>query len=233
VTGARREVCAVALLCAGLGGCTGLFQSRAQPEQIYYLRAPPAGAAVPAGAAAMLPAPGVSLRVGHPLATPGLDSPHIMLVQPDHRMNFYTGSRWPSAASDVLEALAVQTLRASGAWASVQDTASPFPTDYLLQLTVRHFEADYTSGDAAPVVLVTLDCTIGRGGGREVVATFAAAGSAPAAANRLSAVVAAFEQASGTALEALAQQAAQVARADVQPAQNIASPAPSSRRPSQ
>jgi hypothetical protein len=65
------------------------------------------------------------------------------------------------------------------------------------------------------------------------VATFTASGSAPAAANRLSAVVAAFEQASGTALEALAQQAAQVARADVQRAQNIASPAPSSRRPSQ
>jgi ABC-type uncharacterized transport system auxiliary subunit len=148
-------------------------------------------------------------------------------------MNFYTGSRWPSAAPDVLEALAAQTLRASGAWASVQDTASPFPTDYLLQLAVRHFEADYTSGEVAPVVHVMLDCTIGRGEGREVVATFTASGSAPAAANRLSAVVAAFEQASGTALDALAQQAAQVARADSQRAQNAASPAPSSRRPSQ
>ena len=84
------------------------------------------------------------------------------------------------------------------------------------------------------MVHVVLDCTIGRGEGREVVATFSAAGSAPAAANRLSEVVAAFEQASGSALEALAQQAAQAVRADSQrPAQNADSPAPSIRRPSQ
>ena len=269
--GALRAARAVPLVCAALSGCTGLFQSRTHPEQIYYLRAPAGGAsaiaagatAAPGGTAALAgaaaatggaapaesaapaaeaPAPGaapvppgrdVSLRVGHPLAVPGLDSPHIMLLQSDHRMNFYAGSRWPSAAPDVLEALAVQTLRSSGAWASVEDTASPFPSAYLLQLAVRHFEADYTSGDAAPVVHVTLDCIIGRGEGREVVATFTASGSAAAAANRLSAVVAAFEQASGTALEALAQQAAQAVRADTQQAQNGASPAPSSRRPSQ
>ena len=43
-----------------------------------------------------------SLRVGHPVAAPGLDSSHIMLVQADHRMNFYIGSRWPAPVADVL-----------------------------------------------------------------------------------------------------------------------------------
>jgi ABC-type uncharacterized transport system auxiliary subunit len=156
-----------------------------------------------------------------------------MLLQSDHRMNFYAGSRWPSAAADVIEALAAQTLRASGAWASVEDTASPFPSDYLLQLAVRHFEADYTAGGAAPVVRVVIDCIIGRGEGREVVATFTAAGNVPAAANRLSDVVAAFEQATSTALAELAQQAAQAARADRLHPQNDESPVPSRKRPSQ
>jgi len=95
----------VALL---LGGCSGLLHSTAAPEQIYYLRPPAPSDAAPAAPA------GASVRVGHPMADPGLDTPHIMLRQPDHRMSFYAGSRWPSAMPDLVAALVVQTLRASG-----------------------------------------------------------------------------------------------------------------------
>ena len=218
-TGAA-SVASALLSAAALSGCTGLFHSNARPEQVYYLRAPAANASNGSGAvtggasngAAVVPP--ASLRVTHPLTSPGLDSPRIMLVQSDHRMNFFAGSRWPSAASDVVESLLVQTLRASGAWASVEDTASPFPSDYLLQTSVRRFEADYTGGAVAPVVHVVIDCLIGRGEGRDVIANFSVSASAPAAGNRLSEVVAAFEQASGTALDSLAAQAAQAVHDD-------------------
>ena len=222
---------ALALGCAALGGgCSGLLHSSVQPEQTYYLRAAPA-----AGPAAAL---GASLRVGHPLPAPGLESTHIMLVQPDHRMNFYSGSRWPAPVADVLEALAVETLRGSGAWSSVEDSTSPFPSDYLLQIAVRRFEADYTAGGAVPEVHVMFDCIIGRREGRDVVASFSAAGSALATANRLGEVVAAFEQATGMALAALSQQAQEAARGAAQhpaagAAQNEDSPVPSSSRASQ
>jgi ABC-type uncharacterized transport system auxiliary subunit len=224
----------LALLLGALGGCSGLLQSNAKPEQTYYLRAP----AVPAGAAAASgPAPGPSLRVAHPLADPGLDTSHIMLLQNDHRMSFYTGARWPGPMPDLVGSLAVQTLRASGNWASVEDPASPFPSDYLLQITVRRFDADYSGapgGAAAPAVQVVFDCSIGRREGREVLSTFVVAGSATAAANRLGEVVAAFEQATDTALQQLAQQARSAVRADAEhAAQNGAAPAPSSARQSQ
>jgi len=208
------------LLCLGLSACSGLFRSNAKPEQIYYLRppaAPPAAPSAASGAAATATpaaATPVSLRVVRPLADPGLDTTHIMLVQADHRMNFYSGSRWPAPAPELIEALAVQTLRASGEWASVQDSASPFPADYLLQMHVRRFEADYTQGGEAPSAQVVLDCTVGRRQGREVLATFTVAGSAAAGSNHLSQVVAAFEQATGTALNALVQQSVQAARLD-------------------
>jgi len=226
---------AVPLLCTILGGgCSGLFHSTAHPEQTYYLRAPAAAAGNGAPATAATAAVAASLRVGHPVAAPGLDSSHIMLVQADHRMNFYIGSRWPAPVADVLEALAVETLRASGAWTSVEDSTSPFPSDYLLQVAVRRFEADYTAGGAVPEVHVTLDCIIGRRAGRDVVATFAVSGAALATANRLSEVVSAFEQATGAALGALSQQAAQAARtAAEQPAQNEDRPTPSISRHSQ
>jgi ABC-type uncharacterized transport system auxiliary subunit len=157
-----------------------------------------------------------------------------MLVQADHRMNFYIGSRWPAPVADVLEALAVETLRASGAWTSVEDSTSPFPSDYLLQVAVRRFEADYTAGGAFPEVHVTLDCIIGTRAGRDVVATFLASGTALATANRVGDVVSAFEQATGAALGALSQQAAQAVRAAAErAAQNGEKPTPSSSRQSQ
>jgi cholesterol transport system auxiliary component len=235
---------AAPLLCILTGGCSGLFHSSARPEQTYYLRPPAAaaGAAVPAaapGAPGAPPARAASHRVGHPLAEPGLDSSHIMLVQADHRMNFYAGSRWPGPAADVIEALAVETLRASGAWRSVEDSTSPFPSDYLLQVAVHRFEADYTAGGTVPEVHVTLDCIIGRREGRDVVASFVASGAALATANRLSDVVSAFEQATGAALGSLSLQAQQAVRAVAEraaaerAAQKEDSPTPSISRQSQ
>jgi cholesterol transport system auxiliary component len=213
------------LLCLLASGCGGLLHSTARPEQTYYLRAP---AAAPAAVAQSGP---MSLRVAHPNAAPGLESPHIMLLQSDYRMDFFTGVRWPASTPEVIESLVVQTLRASGDWSSVADPGSPFPSDFLLQIGVRRFEADYSGGGAAPVVHVVLDCILGRREGRDVIATFVASGEANAAANRVSAVVGAFEQATDAALNSLAQQAAQAARAAQQRAsQNGENPVPSMKR---
>jgi cholesterol transport system auxiliary component len=204
-----------------LAGCTSLFHSDAKPEQTYVLRAPDLrsegaaptaatdGSATPAPAAVPL----AVLQVAHPLAAPGLDGAHIMLVQADNRMNFYLGSRWPAPLPDVVEALAADTLRGSGDWQSIEGSGSPFPAQYLLQISVRRFDADYSRGGAAPTVEVVLDCTLGARTGRELVASFIAQGNAQAAGNRMSEVVDAFERASGQALSSLAQQAAAAARA--------------------
>jgi cholesterol transport system auxiliary component len=216
----RGRAAAGAALCATLLGCTSLFHSSAPVEQVYYLRAAPEQAGAPAPSS---DAP--SLRVGRPLVAPGLDTAHIMLVLPDHRMNFYTGSRWPAPLSEVVEALMLQTLRASGNWSSVEGSTSGFPSNYLLQCSVRRFEADYTAGGPAPSAEVVLDCLIGRREGREVLATLTVSGSAAATANRMTEVVAAFEQASRGALASLSQQVLAAVRSDREhTAQNGAKP---------
>jgi cholesterol transport system auxiliary component len=199
------------LACLALAACSGLFRSTAKPEQVYYLRAPgpAATSTAPSGSA--------SVRVARADGGPGLDTTHIMLVQADHRMNFYNGTRWPVPAPQLVEALTVQTLRASGQWASVEDAGSAFPSDYLLQMHLRRFEADYTEAAGAPMVHVVIDCLFGRRrGGREIVAALSVSGSSAAAANHQAEVVAAFEQATGTALQALSQQLAQAVSADLQ-----------------
>jgi cholesterol transport system auxiliary component len=225
----KRALSLLVMVCLALTGCTSFLHSNAPAEQVYYLRAP--AAAAPAGAAVAGARP-LSVRVGLPMTAPGLETPHIILLQSDHRMNFYSGSRWPAPLATVVEALVVQTLRASGGWGSVEDSTSPFPSAYLLQINVRRFEADYTAGTPAPSVAVVFDCIIGRREGRDVVATFEVSGDAQASDNRMSAVVAAFEQAAGSAVSALAQKALELARADdsARSAQNGANPEASSRR---
>ncbi len=243
---------AAAVLLLAVGGCSGLLRSTSPLEQVYFLRAKfpsaaePAGAVGAAGAVGTTAAAGAgtagahdvangagmaSVHVGRPVAGPGLDSSHIVLVESNRRMSYYTASRWPAALPEVVEDLASQALRASGSWSNVQSSDSPFPSDYILQIRIRRFEADYTSnaagGAGAPETHVVLDCTLGRRSGRDVVGTFTAEGSSTAAANRLSDVVAAFEDATNMALSSLAAHAADAVHAGTQ---NVDNPVPSITR---
>ena len=191
------------LLALGVAGCSSLLHSDAPPVQVYTLRAAAAAATADPRPAAM-----ASLRVAHPLAGPGLGTSQIVLLQPDHRMSVYAASEWAADAPVLIGSLATQTLRASGDWSSVQDAESPFPARYLLQISIRRFDADYPAGAGVPpTVHVTLQCTLGSEDAREVLASFAAAGSAAAGANRLSDVVAAFQRATDQALRSMSQQA--------------------------
>ena len=193
------------LLVLGVAGCSSLLRSDAPPVQVYTLRA---GTAASDGAADPHAAVAASLRVAHPLAGPGLGTSQIVLLQPDHRMNVYAASAWATDTPALVESLATQTLRAADEWGSVQSAESPFPSDYLLQISIRRFDADYSAGsDVPPTVHVTLDCTLGAEEGRTILASFVADGSAAASANKLGEVVAAFQQATDQALASLSQQA--------------------------
>ena len=196
------------LLVLGLVGCSGLLHSNAPLVQLYTLRA--ASANNGADPAAAIDA---TLRVAHVLADPGLETAQIVLLQPDHRMNVYAASAWAAEAPALLESLAVESLRDTGHWRSVEDAESPFPGDYLLHISIRRFDADYSGGtDVPPTVRVTLECTLGKEDGRDIVAAFVASGSAVASANRLGEVVAAFQQATDAAMASLTQQTAAAVR---------------------
>jgi ABC-type uncharacterized transport system auxiliary subunit len=222
------------MLSIGLlvSGCSGLLHSDNAPVQVYVLRAavsPTRAAAEQAQAlneahtassatakASPTEVP-PSLQVPRPQADPGLANEFITLVRSDHRMDRYAGSSWAGALPDVVETLAIDTLRASGNWSSVNDAPSPFAADYLLQINIRRFEADYTGGHEAPQVYVTLDCTIARRIGRELLTSFVAEGVADAEANRMGAVVSAFEKAANLALASAAQRSAEAVRTSKAP----------------
>jgi cholesterol transport system auxiliary component len=202
----RRRIGLALCLSLALAGCGGLFHSSLQPDQVYILRAAP----ISAGPATQPVA--ASVRINRPTANPGLDSSQVVLVQSDRRMSFFAMSRWASPPANLVEMLAVEKLRGSGTWQSVADSGSAFPSDYVVLITVRRFEADYTGGGVAPEVHVVLDCIVGKREGREVIASFLAEASVKASENRMSAVVPAFESATNAALDSLATRTAQAVR---------------------
>jgi len=215
-----------------VSGCSALLHSDDPPVQVYVLRAAasPSRAATEqaqaldeARAASTSPAKSTppeappTLQLPRPQADPGLSSELITLVQSDHRMDRYAGSSWAGALPDVVETLAIDTLRASGKWSAVNDAPSPFTADYLLQINIRRFEADYTAGGEAPKVYVTLDCTIVRRVGRELLTSFVAEGVADAEANKMSAVIPAFEKAANMALATMAQRSGDAVKTSTGP----------------
>jgi cholesterol transport system auxiliary component len=176
-----------------LTGCGGLLDSKMAAPQAYVLRLPPP-ASQPGGT------PLGSLMVRRPEAGPGLNSDRIALVREGGRFDFYAAARWAASAPILVESVLVDTLRATGSYSAVMDDAAPFSPHYDLRVTLRRFEADYSAGGSQPTVHVVLDCTLGRRRDRQLLASFTAQGSARAEANRLGAVVAAFESASSAAV---------------------------------
>lgn len=192
----RRTLWAVVGLAVAAGGCvSGAFDSELPPQHVYVLS--PLPAENPEGGPLT-----IGLTVARPTARPGLDTDRIALLQPDRRLDYYAGARWGAETPAVLQDLLIQSLRNTRRLSTVQGELSPFVSEYVLQMDIADFQAEYGAG-ANPVVHVSLVCTVGRVRDRKPLADFTASATAAASENTLTATVEAFEAAS--------QQAAKVA----------------------
>ena len=199
-----------------LAACGGLLTSREPAPVTYVLRPVAASVAARAGGApsptaASAASSPVSLQVQRVVVAPGYARDEILLTHPDRRLDQYAASRWPDALPAVVERLAVDALRQHGAWSAVHDAAAPLPATQLLRLTVRRFDAEYAAAGRAPVVRVVIDATVARRDDRALLDSFTVEASAQASEDRMSAIVAAFEQAAGEALDGIASGAARSA----------------------
>lgn len=208
-----RPLAALALLslAAVLDGCFGGGFHSNQPLQQEYLLSWPAGG-TPAGGGGAPPAstpsaalePARSLQVLLPAAAPGLEGTGIAVLRPGERLDDYGGARWAATAPQMLQTLAIQALRQQGRFALVESDSAPFAADWELQLELTHFEADYTH-DGPPTVRVGLVATLGRRNVRRALMTVSIDTHATAAADRMGAVIAAFQSATTEALQQIAE----------------------------
>ena len=184
-----------------LAGCGGLLRSTAPAEQTFRLRS-----ALPA--VSNVAAIKTTLQLLPVAVQPGLDTTRIALVRPGNRLDWYADARWAGPLNDVVTALLAQSLRDSGRFAQVATDAAAMDADVVLAVTVRRFEAEQSAQGALPVAQVRLECTLSSLTAHRQLAAFTATAAVPAGANRLTAVVAALEQAAQQAVAEVVEQAA-------------------------
>lgn len=180
-------------VCLLLAACTPSLQSSAPRAEVYVLR------------------PLVSVvQVERPLRVqllpvrvrPGYGTDAILRSGPDRTLDVYAASRWPDVLPRVVEGVLVDGLKAAGI-GEVLEPLSSARAELLLQAVVRRFDADYSTDSRQPRVHVLFDITVMDRTRREVLASFPVASVVPVAQNRMSAIVAAFEQATGEVLNQL------------------------------
>jgi cholesterol transport system auxiliary component len=183
-----------AALAAALAACTGSFFKSSQPPPSTYLlsvtpQAAPAGGAMP-----------VDLTVLLPRVRTGLDTDRIAALYPDGKLDYFAGARWSGPLDEVVQDLVLQAFRSR--FRNVGTDTSAFNAGYWLEIEVVDFEAEYVSSrpGGAPSVHVQLLARVGNAGDRRMLGNFEADARQPAADNRLSAVVAAYDGAANRAL---------------------------------
>jgi cholesterol transport system auxiliary component len=211
----RRALLLIATVALGLSGC-GIGPSN-PPAQIYVLD--PEFTALP-------DAPKVDwgLAIGRPDVADVYDTERVAL-QRGQTMDYYADAQWTDSAPRLLQSLFVEAFEKSGKIGAVARDGGGVHDDYILATEVRHFEAQYDSGNPAPNVVVDIEAKLLTLPHRDVVAVHDVRHEARAGANSVPAVIAAYNQATGAAIEEIAAWTLR-AQGGPTPAASDATPAP-------
>jgi cholesterol transport system auxiliary component len=189
-----------ATLALLLGGCAGnLLQSDAAVPDTFRL-----GVAAPTAAAAASATPlpaGLAIAVARPRAAAAIDTDRIAVQSAGNRFEYYSAARWAESAPLMLQQNLVTALAGTAQFSGgVMTAPARVPTELMLDVELRRFEvvtagADAASPGAAPVVHVQVQASLVDSRRAARITSFVSEAAVPAAENRLTAVVAAFERA--------------------------------------
>jgi cholesterol transport system auxiliary component len=129
----------------------------------------------------------------------GLDSDRIAVLK-GRQLDYYRGVRWGTRAIELVQNLVVDSLENQKLFRSVTPEQARVAGDYVLELQVRDFQAEYGSRGDNPNIHVTLVGRLIRVIDRELVTTVQSQARVDAKDNRMSAVAAAFEAAAHRAI---------------------------------
>jgi len=201
---ARWLVCACALALL-LGGCAGnLLQSDAPAPDTFRLGVAATAASTDSATSA---SSGLALMVARPRAATAIDTDRIAVRSAGNRFDYYSAARWAESAPQMLQQNLVSSLAATAQFGGgVMTAPARVPTELLLDVELRRFEAvttgaDAASPDAAPVVHVQVQVSLVDSRRAARVMSFVSEAAVPASGNRLSAVVAAFDRANAQVVQ--------------------------------
>lgn len=200
-----RALLAVAALACG--GCGSLLETKLPTSTNYVLAPVPAASSGAARSEA-------DLSIGRPDLAPGLDTERIAVLK-GRQLDYYRGAQWGGRMTEVVQTLLVDSFQDQQLFRSVTAEQSRVASEYVLDVSVRDFQAEYAS-DGAPTAHVTILGRLIRVTDRQLIDTFTATAQSRASDNRLGAVTAAFETAAHKVVLELAQKTAAGIAADVE-----------------
>jgi len=183
----RREALRGAVLI-GLGGLTGCVGgSSPPPPRKFYLSVPSE------------PPPGLtpvdwSLVVEPPQTIPALNTNRIAQAFGSNEFDYYAEGEWGDRAPAMVQALIIRSFQTSGAIDVVANERQRLRPDFMLNTSLAPFFARGALGEP-PAVLVGLDAQLVQARGRETIGTRSFDASVQAASADLTAIVAAFDDA--------------------------------------
>ncbi|MES1195343.1 MAG: ABC-type transport auxiliary lipoprotein family protein [Steroidobacter sp.] len=188
-----------AVIATLLSACgTGdILQSKVAEPQVYVIKTMEAGTAQVAF--------NHQLAIALPTATPGLDTDRIAVLRNGNHLDYYYGARWGGTAPEVIQAFAVSLLQSRQGFRNVVAEDARVDADYLLEISIADFQAEYNNS-SAPSVRVTLIANLIDIKQRKSSPLMRATTTIPAKENHLSAVVDAFQAALQQATMSLSEQ---------------------------
>jgi len=188
----RRAIRSLAILFSFvLTGCGGLLP---EPPKRQLYRLEPALASPP-----RLPRVPVQLLVAVPIAPAGLDTARIALSRMPLSLDYFADAEWADRAPLLVQTALIDAFEKSGAVAAVAHDSAAFRADFVLETTIRDFQAAYDAPNGPPRVSVALNGKLVKIPERKIVGQTSLTREAPVVANEIPAVVRAFGEALGAA----------------------------------
>lgn len=176
-----------------LTACGGLLGPQEAPPQMYVLH--PQFAALP-----NVPPTQWQIDVAPPATSDVLDTKRIALTR-GLTMDYYAGAAWTDQAPDLLQDLIIEAFEKSGKIKAVGRPSGGVRGDLLLTTNVGDFSAHYAAENGIPTIVVDIVAKLITATHHDVVATHEARREVVASANSVPAVVQAFNDATGQAIE--------------------------------
>jgi cholesterol transport system auxiliary component len=198
------RVAALVLTAGALSACITLLP-KAKPAQLYRFdgRAALMAAAAPAADKAAARPPRVGIARAPSSFQAAASSDRILTVT-GSQVSYLAGNRWSGPAQTLWDEALLNAFDTNAGPARMVSRGEPAQAIYTLRLDVSRFEADYDQGPKAPPkVVIEAHAELIRAADRMVVGDKIFRVEQRAAEDRVSAIVAAFDQAVGKTLAGL------------------------------
>ncbi len=142
------------------------------------------------------------LVIEKPLAPTSLNTTRIPLQRLAVELEYYARANWTDLAPAMVHTLVVESFENSAKIVAVGRESLGLRADFVLKLELREFQAEYTDL-GQPVAHVRINAKLVKMPQRAIVGSERFDATVPAASDTMDAIIAAFDDALGTALKRL------------------------------